>query len=427
MRLLAVVSKHPTKAAAARELGMPVSTLKDKLNAAVLAENPGATVESRADRLGRIADLLERSGIPLEEVGRVESVRLSEWQGLSKDADGNAVITPLSGASLILTPKWQDGPAWPVVQPAPLVTIAPMKRHAQPKRDHKVCVVLPDMQINYFVGRKGELIATHDETALAIALQIIEDANPDVVAMNGDNLDLSEMSKYRKMPIFQKMTQPTIDRAARLMASIRARVRPECRLIWLEGNHELRMPVYVLDNASAAYGLKRANSPESWPVMSVPHLCRLDEYGVEYIAGYPSNGWMLNDNLEIGHGSKAKSGGSTMSAYLAELRHSLCVGHIHREELSCVTRKTARGPRTYEAFSFGCLCKTDGRVPGTESGFDLHGQPITAQNNWTSGLGVIEYTEGDGDFWREPIRIWHGMTRWRGRTYSAPMDLQEAA
>lgn len=432
------LAEHGTITAAARALGIPRTTLAHRLReqaprAALPVPEPKPPKEkpptraSHAANLGRIAELLERSGIPVEEIGRVERIRLNEWQGLSKDADGNPIVTDMTGSSVILTPRWADGPEWPVVTQAPAVTVERTARTPHARSGIRRCVVLPDMQINYFSGPAGELVPTHDEQCLSIALQIIEDADPDVVVMNGDNLDLSEMSKYRKMPIFQRMTQPTIDRAGRLMASIRARVRCESEIIWLEGNHELRLPVYAIDNAVAAYGLKRANAPGDWPVLSVPHLCRLDDYSVTYVSGYPANGWMLNDNLEIIHGHKVKTGGSTAHAYLPELRHSVCYGHVHREEMGTVTRKTAHGPRTYESFSFGCLCRTDGRVPGTEGGFSVRdGQPVLAQNNWTNGLGVIEYEPGDGDFWREPIRIWHGETRWRGKTYSAGDDHKEA-
>ena len=456
----AAVEKHGGVVAAARALGVAHSTISTSLKSSAVRNDRPSITDGRADipdstsggrenvpdrpldreqaarvvgaasakaTLGRLAALLERSGIPLEEIARVEKIRVNEWDGFSKDAEGNPVITRLQGESIVLAPKWADGPAWPVVERGPACNITPIPRPARADDGIRRAVVLPDMQINFYVGRDGSLVPTHDEACLQIALDVITDADPHVVAMNGDNLDLSQYGRYRKMPVFQRMAQPTIDRATRLMASIRARVRPETQIIWLEGNHELRLPIFIIDNASEAFGLRRGNAPDSWPVMSVPFLCRLDEFGVEYVAGYPSNEWMLNDNLAIGHGSKVKTGGSTAHAYLPELRYSLCYGHVHREEFGSVTRKTLHGPRTYEAFSFGCLCKTTGVVPGAESGFDVHGQPVKAQNNWTNGLGVIEYEPGDGHFWREHVRIWNGRARWRGKTYVAPDELAEAA
>jgi hypothetical protein len=414
------------KAQAARAMKLSASTFKDRLAQAEAREADGWGAAGPKDRLGRIAALLEKSGIDINEVGRIEQVKLSEWEGLSKDADGNAVVTPLTAASLVLTPSWADGPEWPVIRQAPPVTIKPMRATTTPRPDDwRTCVVWPDIQAGFYF-RDGEMEATHDEKALAVALEITHDADPDLVVMVGDNLDLPELSKYRKHPAFQRTTQASIDRAARLCASIRARVRPECKIIWLAGNHEERLPNYIIDNAVAAFGLKRANSPKSWPVLSVPHLCRFDEYDVTFLPGYPANVYWINDSLSVIHGTKVRSGGSSAHAYLPEIRHSVIFGHVHRHERAAVTRLTKAGPRTYHAACFGALCRIDGSVPGAASGYDLDGHPIATTENWQQGMGIVEYQPGDGDFAMEAVEIWNGRARWQGRSYAAPADLVEA-
>ena len=94
-------------------------------------------------RLGKIADLLERSGIDPEEIGTVEKVRISEWQGLTKNEDGEAEIHDLGGVSVVIAPAWADGPEWPVVQQARPLTIKPSPRQPKPKSKYKTCVILP--------------------------------------------------------------------------------------------------------------------------------------------------------------------------------------------------------------------------------------------------------------------------------------------
>src|ERR1035437_7610992 len=78
---------------------------------------------SRREVLGKIADLLDSSGIDVDEVGRIHRVNL--WQMGYKDADGEARSHDLVGVQL--TPKWDEGPSWPVVQPAPTVAVRPLK------------------------------------------------------------------------------------------------------------------------------------------------------------------------------------------------------------------------------------------------------------------------------------------------------------
>lgn len=73
-----------------------------------------ASFPKGADRLGRIADLLERNGIDIDDVGSVEKVKL--WQGFYKDADGESHTVDLAGVQL--SPTWAEGPRWPLVNPA---------------------------------------------------------------------------------------------------------------------------------------------------------------------------------------------------------------------------------------------------------------------------------------------------------------------
>ncbi|WP_218571937.1 hypothetical protein, partial [Pseudomonas sp. SZ57] len=79
---------------------------------------------------------------------------------------------------------------------------------------------------------------------------------------------------------------------------------PEAEVTLIEGNHDRRLQKSILRNAKAAFGLKRANDPESWPVLSVPNLLRLDDLGVEYVEGYPAGEKWINDNLVCIHGHK---------------------------------------------------------------------------------------------------------------------------
>ena len=64
--------------------------------------------ELAKSRLGKIADLLEKSGIDPEEIGAIEKVRISEWQGLTKNEEGEAEIHDLGGISFVIAPAWAD-------------------------------------------------------------------------------------------------------------------------------------------------------------------------------------------------------------------------------------------------------------------------------------------------------------------------------
>lgn len=371
--------------------------------------------EQFGGKLGALKALLDRSGIDMEDISRVQKVNV--WQGFMKNDEGEAEIVDLAGISLI--PRWAEGPEWPVVQQGPSIKL-PVPKSPQPAPlDFQTCVVLPDMQMGFFRTHAG-LEATHDEAALAVAISITKAAKPSLVVLVGDNLDLPEMGKYRLSPAFAQTTQATIDRATTLCAEVR-RAAPDARIVWLAGNHEERMPNYIMDNAMACFGLRKGNEPESWPVMSVPFLCRMDEYGIEYVPGYPASEVWVNERLRVIHGDKVASNASTAHKYLATEKTSVIYGHIHRREWAERTRADHDGPRTIMAASPGCLARTDGAVPSTKQGLDLDGRPVVRHEDWQNGLAVVQFEPGDGRFVYEQVAV-HRDNKvawgfWRGKEY----------
>jgi predicted phosphodiesterase len=376
-----------------------VSGLSDDLN----------TPADKAKGLGKLIEMLERQNIDIEEIGSVK--RVSLYQSLTKGDDGEAEIHDLS--AIQFSPKWAEGPTWDPVRQGPPIKL-PKPVIKQSVSTWKKCVVLPDIQAGYFRAMDGTLVSTHDEKAIDYALHVVRQEKPDVVALNGDNADFPEFGKYRLTPAFAMTTQATIDYLTTLCARIRD-AAPHARIVWLEGNHEVRLSNYILDNAQASFGLRQGNSPASFPVLSIPFLCRFEDFGVEYLAGYPASQFWLNNRIKIIHGTKVASNGSTAHKYLATEKTSVVYGHIHRREWAERTRNDWDGPKTIAAISFGCLARVDGAVPSTKGGVDLDGRPITCIEDWQQGLGIIHYQEGEGPFQPEMLPIHDGTMFYRGK------------
>lgn len=367
--------------------------------------------------IGAVRELLERNGIEPSEVGqlhRIQSVKV--YQQGSKDADGNMQAQDL--VSVVLSPKFEEGPEWPVIQPGPQYKLPKSKVTKVKANDAlKTCVVLPDMQIGYYFDKNERLVSTHDETAIDLSVAMIQDIQPDLIVLVGDNLDLPEMGKYRLSPAFYRTIQPAIDYTTELMFRLRA-AAPEAKCVWLAGNHEERLVNYLLDNASAAFGLRQGARPESFPVLSVPHLCRLDESGVTYLEGYPANDFWINERLRVIHGDRVKSSGSTAHVYLNNHKTSVIYGHIHRREYAAKTFVKWEGARTIMAATPGCLAKCDGSVPSTKGGLDLHGRPMTVVEDWQQGLAVVHYEDsGDHRFFYHQVDIQDGVALYNGKLY----------
>jgi len=137
-----------------------------------------------ADRLGRVADLLERSGISVEDIGTVKAIKLSEWQGITKNQEGEAETHDLSGASIVLTPTWEAGPEWQPVDRGPAVKIPKGSAVPVSSDGWETAVIIPDVQIGYRRDiETGELDPFHDEQAMAAALRVVRTVNPHLIVV----------------------------------------------------------------------------------------------------------------------------------------------------------------------------------------------------------------------------------------------------
>lgn len=370
--------------------------------------------------IDKVAELFARNGIDPDDVGSMRVVH-GTYQALAKDADGEIQVRDLEKTQVVFSPSWEEGPKWPVIQPAKPTVIKPSPK---PKKapalvgGWKQAVILPDPQIGFRLYEDGTLDPFHDDAAMDVALQVISCLNHEhsvsQVVNLGDFLDLPAQGKYEQEPAFATTTQQAIDRGHEFLARQRANA-PEAEVVVLEGNHDRRMQKFVLLNSAASFGLRQANLPESWPVMSLPYLLRLDELDVTYIDAYPAGQWWINDRLRAIHGDKVRSNGSTASAYANEMPHiSTVFGHIHRQEIQSKTVFDRSGKIKTMHISPGCLCRVDGAVPSVKGSTGIDGRPATYYENWQQGVAVITY-KPDGDFHVELVQIDEGRTIFRGQ------------
>jgi predicted phosphodiesterase len=369
----------------------------------------------RKEFLESLATTLKKKGIDPSDIGHIK--KFSTYQTITKDENGEAEIHDLWAFQF--SPAFEDGPDWPVINPGPSISLPKSTVKKTPRKGFKKAIIVPDIQIGYYRLDDGTYEPCHDERAVSIALQVISDTQPDLIVCVGDNLDFPELGKYRHSPAYAYTTQKSIDRAAVLGFELRA-AAPNARIVWLAGNHEERLPNFILDNAKAAFGLRKGDTPKSWPVMSVPSLCRFDESKIEYIPGYPAGDFWINEKLRVIHGNRVKSNGSTAHIYLNQEKVSVIYGHIHRCEIAWKTRLDFDGARTIMAASPGCLARIDGAVPSTKGGIDLDGRPVPVTEDWQQGLGIVYFQDGEEHkFTYENMQIYNGWGMYQGIEYRA--------
>jgi hypothetical protein len=310
------------------------------------------------------------------------------------------------------------------IEKATKVVINSPKKIRSVKGAYKVAAILPDPQIGYRDLSTG-LDPFHDEKAMDVALQIVayleEHDRVDSVINLGDFLDLPAQGRFEQEPAFAFTTQHAINRGHKFLQQQRAAAGPRAKIVLIEGNHDKRMEKFIMNNAASTLGLKRANMPDTLPVMSLPYLLRLDEIGVEYIDAYPAGAYWLNDKLRAVHGSKVRSGGSTAAAYTNDSPHiSTIFGHVHRQELQSKTVFDRLGPIKSIAVSPGCLCRVDGAVPSVNGATKIDGSPAVYYENWQQGMAVIMY-KPTGEFFAELVQIDRGKAVFRGREFTSKL------
>lgn len=311
-------------------------------------------------------------------------------------------------------------PRWPVVDRGAPVVIKPSKINTPTKTPRtsrwKTAVVGGDTQFGYRFVDENTVEEFHDDHAIDVFHQIIGLEKPEQVVIVGDIGDFPQHStKFLAEAGFARSTQPVIDRMTEFAGRLRADAGPDSQIVWIEGNHDKRLQNFVEINAQASLGLRKGLWPSSYPVMSIPYLCRLDEFDIEYKDAYPNAHHWINESLRAEHGDRANNNGSTAEKYARETPHiSRIFGHSHRLEVMPRTTYDRTGRISSKFINTGCLCKVDGTVPSFHSSRGADGKSATYYENWQHGLAVIRYRDS-GEFFVNLVSIEDGKTVYEGQ------------
>ena len=342
-------------------------------------------------------------------------------------AKAAAAATPANRRKNALTAlKTTGAPAWPLVQQAARVTIRPTERKpskwSSAAPGNRLAMFCADPQIGFRMDDLGNIDPFHDEAAMALFVTAVRIEQPDVIAILCDYLDLPGQGKFAQEARFAQTAQHTFNRGYSWLAELRA-AAPRAEIILIEGNHDRRLQNFVEANALSAFGLRRADlpgeeMPKGWPVMSLPHLLRLDSLDIAYIDAYPAATHWLNDDTRAIHGTKANSSGSTMAAYLNDLPFlNTWAGHTHRQEIVWKTTTGRHGATLRYAANPGALCRTDGAVPSVNGAIGIDGKPAKVWEAWQQGFGLLRFNETQS--FPELVPIVNGQAVMNGQLLSA--------
>lgn len=216
-----------------------------------------------------------------------------------------------------------------------------------------------------------------DLRAWNFALKIAEDIQPNEVILGGDIFDHEEVGRYRKNPDKVVRLQDELTGGIAELTKLREYL-PTAKITFYRGNHERRLPNYLLDIAKALHGLE---------VFDPRNLYKLDDLGIEYI---PETKPFKRGHLWVAHGDEFSTGGtSPASKALDDVNSNILFGHVHRFS---VASKTQLNGRMIGGWSNGCLCSLT--------------PDFVLQPDWTQGITIVDFTK-TGYFAVTPVRFWY--------------------
>ena len=392
-------------AAAATHLGIPRTTLYDQYKAACASlgrsprkskgekrANPTTSVTDTTDDEGEIR-VIDVTGMPTNpdtmmsdrgidpNIWRVYDLQCRDWTA----PIGNGVVAHMQHTKIALHRiAWASEQVCPVTPVAPL----PRKKPLTPKSANSTTLIIPDSQCAlWWSTDRAKLYPCHDRRALDIALQIAILTQPDKIILLGDMLDLPSFSrKFLRHPRWKGTTNFVLRELYWWLAQFRLAC-PYAEIIYIEGNHEKRLPDLIMDRAPELLELRRADATfDDPPAISVPNLLALDNLDVQYIAPLKNGLWLWDGAVHVTHeGPLGKRGGQSVAKALddATFCSHRVYGHTHKRELAAKLMQEYTGTREVWAMSPGTLARVDGTVAG-----------VSPRVDWQQSVALIHNYDG---------------------------------
>lgn len=159
----------------------------------------------------------------------------------------------------------------------------------------------------------------HDPKAIKLANLVLAWWQPELLILNGDQLDFDELSCFEKDFRRTQQTQSEIDTWHKEILEGQLDACPGAEVVKLDGNHEKRL----LKKLAKSQGL------DSLRNFSMQTALELDKYGIRH----DSYAVKINQQLLVTHSESAlKWSGNSVRAELENFRYAInvIIGHAHR-------------------------------------------------------------------------------------------------
>lgn len=271
-----------------------------------------------------------------------------------------------------------------------------------------LAVVVSDQQAPY-----------HDPVLHELFCAWLDENRPDRGVINGDLIDLPDVSRHRNNPNRPATVRECIQTGYDLARGY-VENSPGCEWDFIPGNHDERIRNFLIDFAPEIYDVPRATPPgqdQEEPVWDLSFLMRFDELGIEYVdpdGKYDQAQVKLSPHLAVRHGWLAVKGAAESARKTLEhLGYSIIVGHTHRQGISHITKHDIdRNPETHQAVEGGCMCIISDRPV-----LERKGANYTPAPDWQNGFTTATIWP-DGTFKTDLATYFDGTLIWRDQRYA---------
>jgi predicted phosphodiesterase len=242
-----------------------------------------------------------------------------------------------------------------------------------------------------------------DKFALKVFLDTAKRMQPDVIALNGDVLDLYDLSRFPKDPTTPRNVQGEINFVVNGIFKPLRELCPNSQIDFIEGNHEWRLVKYLMDQAPGMAGLE---------CLEFGNLFRLNDFEINLIARQAFRRQIIKDRQKFenfttyGDGALLITHGSCMGtnparAELERWGHTGISGHLHRPMVASAGNGLT-GVKTWSIL--GCMARTS-----------LSRQYMEVPAGWVNGFGYAEIHGKTAVV--TPVNIFNGFCSVAGKRY----------
>lgn len=235
-----------------------------------------------------------------------------------------------------------------------------------------------------------------DDAAVDCAFAAIEDQQPDTIIINGDMVDFFSISKWERDPRRKLMLSDELVAARALLRRLRS-IAPDAEIIYVQGNHEMRLELYI---QKAAPELAYLNE------LTIEELLRLDELGIRYERGRRNTktAYVNYGGVLVGHfDAVAQQAGYTATRLMNKYRQPIVQAHVHR--LALVPFTNPLDNSVMWGAECGCLA-------------DLGAEYVDAPN-WQQGFVVATLYGGETKATLQLVPIQSGTALFNDVLYAA--------